>query len=728
MEPRANRTIFGVVGCSSRDAVVERVPPLPLHVEEDIVGAVQAHTPGGAEAVAQELDEPTEWRLQVKVFAFQRSTKFCRLFVARNESIEDFMTRAGILLKPLDMEYDLLLAGGQPSDDCLSVLLVPAWWRQYNLCTLLVAGDDMSEPAFVNVVPNDCTIADVLPPALQRDMRQCDVYTTFEPVDAEGTQRRANPGDLVFMRAVGAPEPRLRRARDILADSSLEVGPGRPYAANPSEAPVYALLGVGFEHTVVPVEAGAIAPQLAAAVHATERELHFWFQDEPFVELEVLGRPIRRCIGYRHKALHVCSAGRAIFIDARSLGLAVCCRWMSGECLTPFDFASALGLTLPGGFRLCFDGGEIIPTVEDVRRFEHCGSVVLWVESLAVAGSPPPPLDGSEGGEDDRTESDSQEDNTSCDDERAEPSWARNAGAPPRDSDVAGRSRSPRGRTGQRAEQSSCAHVGGVACRRRALPTPCRSFVHPPPFAIAFDSAGHDHKMGLRDVDPLSCESLTGVSDMWNPGLSGTSALHVRRQEDTSVGDTQLKQLRDGIASVQKWDTRDLMTTLDGAQKQNYDDVCAAACYRLMGERVLDKAGLVVSLEDALPRHESACRFSIEPLVVPLKSFVFGSLELGFGLPELQHLCLSRTCFASVWDVLQLCDEANKGLLRKQAQVTSCRIDTNLVCFTDGSYTPASTERPALLGWAVAFFAVDGGDRNKLACIGVVSGCLSRLC
>ena len=193
------------------------------------MGVVQAPTPGGDDEVAQELDEPTEWRLQVNVFAFQRSTKCCNLFVAGHESVEDFMTRAEILLKPLDMEYDLLLAGGQPSEDSLSVMLVPAWWRQYNLCTLLVASDDMSEPAFVNVVPNDCPVADVLPPAFRHDRRRCDVYTTFEHVDG---QESANPGDLVFKRAVGEPEPRLRPARDILADSSLEVGPDRPSAAN----------------------------------------------------------------------------------------------------------------------------------------------------------------------------------------------------------------------------------------------------------------------------------------------------------------------------------------------------------------------------------------------------------------------------------------------------------------------------------------------------------------
>ena len=79
---------------------MEKAPP--IHQELNEVPVDDDIAIGGGDDIAEvpDLDEASEWRLQVQVLSFQRSTFPGFLFVARNESVADFMVRAGILLKP----------------------------------------------------------------------------------------------------------------------------------------------------------------------------------------------------------------------------------------------------------------------------------------------------------------------------------------------------------------------------------------------------------------------------------------------------------------------------------------------------------------------------------------------------------------------------------------------------------------------------------------------------
>ena len=128
---------------------VERAPPL-ADVGEDPLDESSAEGDDAEAEPGDALERPTEWRLLVQVFSFQRTTIRRTLFVARGETVADFMVRADILLEPHGQDTDLLLAGGQPHPDRLSFVLAPAWWRQYNLCSFLVASVEVAEPAFAD--------------------------------------------------------------------------------------------------------------------------------------------------------------------------------------------------------------------------------------------------------------------------------------------------------------------------------------------------------------------------------------------------------------------------------------------------------------------------------------------------------------------------------------------------------------------------------------------------
>ena len=173
--------------------------------------------------------------------------------------------------------------------------------------------------------------------------------------------------------------------------------------------------------------------------------------------------------------MHSCHVGRAIFIDARCLGLSVCCRWIPDEHLSAFDFASAVGLTLPGQFRLCMNGGDPMPSNDDVRRFDHCASVVLWVGSLLVARAPVHVhLDDDDGG-DDHQDPDVSDDDLSFG-EDSSPHQADMATKNSVESANPSRSRSPRdsGRKQTRLENPRPANAV-LLDRSRAVPTPCRA-------------------------------------------------------------------------------------------------------------------------------------------------------------------------------------------------------------------------------------------------------------
>ena len=143
----------------------------------------------------------------------------------------------------------------------------------------------------------------------------------------------------------------------------------------------------------------------------------------------------------------------------------------------------------------------------------------------------------------------------------------------------------------------------------------------------------------------------------------------MHRREDTPVCVSLPDSSGDDPVAVPSQNVWPTATTLACARLVGFDEVCATACWACENGRTADDSRRVVCLE-----------------------------KLGFGIHELRRLCLNRANLAALEDVFQLCDEATRHWLQQQKRVTSCQLETNLVCFTDGSFTPSRNGSPALLG------------------------------
>ena len=240
---------------------------------------------------------------------------------------------------------------------------------------VLVAGANRDEPPFATVAATEADIASLLPPSLQATPLSVDVYLSGADGEAHA---QVSAGDLLYMQASGEPAPYLTTAA-VIGNPRIE----RRLADIPDPPHMpgnrFLLLGCGFEQQLVEVPPGAIAPHVAAALNEPLSALHLWFQSEPFANLAYCGRPVRRCIGFRFKALHSVAVGVAIFIDARLLGKPVRFRWMNNSETNAQNVAEAIGFCVPVGFQLQMCVGERVFGPEVAVRLRHCTSVALRV-------------------------------------------------------------------------------------------------------------------------------------------------------------------------------------------------------------------------------------------------------------------------------------------------------------------------------------------------------------
>ena len=423
------------------------------------------------EALESGSDALPEWRLRINVFQFQ--VRVCNrvLFVARHESFESFIRRAEILLKPDEDAWDLFVPNPQPRGDRLAVILAPSWWARTGANAVLVADPTNPQLHFVSVSYGDTPAQEILPPDFAQIGDGCRVslFSSTEP-----QQMCAAPGDLVILHSAEQPEG-LPSVQSILSNPAIEVSPSDAHNPPVQDCRRLALLGVEFEQSVLSFGAGDIAMQIGGLLEVSPASLHLWYQTTPFDDLAIFGQPVERCVGYRHKHMHEVGSGVAIFIDARALGLPVCCRWMRDALCGGDVLANAIGFTVPAGFVLRFRGGRGVAGDDRRLRFDHCGSVVLWLEQCAA-------YEGIESGAEPLGDTlfDEEDDGSDA-----------SAGPPHRGPRSSGRGR-PQSRHGDRNRSRSPRAVGNlpglgsgkgpiaaafVGLSLRGVPTPCRNAI-----------------------------------------------------------------------------------------------------------------------------------------------------------------------------------------------------------------------------------------------------------
>ena len=149
------------------------------------------------------------------------------------------------------------------------------------------------------------------------------------------------------------------------------------------------LLGPGSDQAVKRLQAGPLRPQLADITGIEANRLVLWVQRDLFHEVEVQGCKTHRCIGYRSQNALASHDNLVVFIDARALGVPICCRVLPRDrcsgtlvcraLMRVEDFLLLLDATVPPGHFADFAGGEVDPADSTAMHFRHCGSVVIWV-------------------------------------------------------------------------------------------------------------------------------------------------------------------------------------------------------------------------------------------------------------------------------------------------------------------------------------------------------------
>ena len=425
---------------------------------------------------------PPDWRLPVRVLSYQTQDVFRILFVADGESVAEVHTRASILLPPEGPACEVLIPDPQPCQAWLTAIVAPCWWRALGLHAVLVTERDAVERDHVALCHGGVLTASVLPDALDEDSRRIDAYSSGHLLEAGSN---IDPGTLLFLQRPGAPAPQLPNAQQIVQDYTVDCDEHLlpvPEAAPPLR---YLLLDDRFGQTLIELQYGPVCPQVAAVAPCEASDVKVWFQKGPsgvFGNIGVQGRVVQKCLGYRVLDTARDHPGHMVFIDARQLGIQICCRLFSQTIFRVEDFVAAIGARVAGGFEARFSGGHPVGGDPLVQQVEHCGSVTLrvhWTSPL-----PPPTIFSEESGDD--THSDSDEEFTGgCGDVplAAEPARRR--------ADTLSRSRSParkRDSVDPAAHTELCSRPLDRSQRRR-VPTPCRAPPVPP--ALAGEAAIH---------------------------------------------------------------------------------------------------------------------------------------------------------------------------------------------------------------------------------------------
>ena len=346
---------------------------------------------------------PSDWRMPVRILTYQVQDSFRTLFVAAGESVADVHVRAAILLSPAGLAHEVLISDPQPCSSWLTVMLVPSWWRAVGLHAVLVTERNAVERDHVALCHGGVLTTSLLPDALDEASRRVEVYRSGSLLEVGDD---IDAGTILFLQSPGQPAPRLPTAQEIIQDYTVECEDSQLPVPETIPPLRYLLLDDSSGQTLIELQHGPVSPQVAQAVSCTAADVRVWFQKGPsgvFGNISVQGRAVQKCLGNRVVPNAPDQPHHMVFIDARQLGVPICCRLFHQTVFRAEDFVEAVQARVPGGFEARCAGGQ--PFAEDplVRRVEHCGSVTLWVEWTRPV--PPPPVFSEESDPDDLTDS-----------------------------------------------------------------------------------------------------------------------------------------------------------------------------------------------------------------------------------------------------------------------------------------------------------------------------------
>ena len=201
---------------------------------------------------------------------------------------------------------------------------------------------------------------------------------------------------------------------------------------------------------------------------------------------------------------------------------------------------------------------------------------------------------------------------------------------------------------------------------------------------------------------------------MWIPGFLPTCTVAACHQEDTPVnvevascGSVHAGSLR--CSTVLVADNIDI----------GFDLVCAHACTVLAKGCTPITNRTTIQLDSVVPR-SPACAASVADGAEP--QFSFAELAWGFGTDDIRRLLLGSVKFLALRELLMLCSAETSSWFLCRNCNTTCKTDSDMLYFTDGSFTAAGEVTPALMGWAVAFFHNKRDSAKSLECLGVAAG------
>ena len=454
-----------------RDGVLHEEGPI-IHLDDDghlREGLVEALSEEEGEQLTAEEEE---WLLLVRVMCFQQPSTYRSMWVSTHDTVDSFMTRARILLTPVDGFFELHLPQTQPDGGHLTVILTPIWWRVVSLHVILVINMDPDSSHFATVLCPDAVTRNYLPCDAQRRSASVNIYTDFvEDESAMESWPHPPVGSAVVLQDRHLGVPRLPSPDDILANRGNAIDEDDVPSPRHDPETWYGLLGDGFEHNVIQLQEGALSPQISRAINVDAEGFSSWVQLAAFERLEIHGRQVGRCIGYR------CDPGiqfrpvTALFIDGRLVGKPVCLRCTPNNFLDPAEVLGLIDVVLPAGYRaMQVRVGSRGATAHSLL-FLSGQSVVMWAERVGPFPALGPvdvaddiPSDPDE----DADSSDGDEDDDSLDDvDSEEPYVGVSTGRL--------RSRSPRRGNDAAMPQGDRYGGGDVKQRRSALPTPCRA-------------------------------------------------------------------------------------------------------------------------------------------------------------------------------------------------------------------------------------------------------------
>ena len=451
----------------AREVFPDLAGPILQHIGDDGDSEGSVHSEAEGDVGVEVVDSPDEWLLLIKILRHQRPAEFASLWISSEDSVDSFMQRAQILLVPPNGFFQVVLPETQPERHCLTVLVYPLWWNATPAKPFVIMQSGEEAVPFMQVAWPEDEWEELLPLHGQRREERVQAYTDFVDEAVPLTQWPFPPvGATVLLHSAGLPMPSLPSAEEVLANRLLSIRREDVPNVRHRAGMRYALLGLGFEQTVIELRAGAVMPQVCRVLNIPASEVIMSVQVSLFDQMEVQGVDVGRCIAYRSVATTRRNEGTMIFIDCRLVGRPVCCRMVSRAFLSAGDFLRMLDVVLPQGYHAMQRRGRDDNATEHTLQFLHCQSSTLWV----VNSNPPPAVAQIPEHED--------EDDESASDDEVVPDTPHPNDRPDVRSSGA-RSRSPRGGPIQSRDDTCDGRDGSadVSARYadRCVATPCRS-------------------------------------------------------------------------------------------------------------------------------------------------------------------------------------------------------------------------------------------------------------